>query len=1599
MKNIFSKIVLVAVLFGLGAGTTYARECTECRRTAAKRSAAQAKASACKRAQSTAELSVNNVRAMINGYGNMWYDGSVAQYHIPKNSNTCPMFCAALWIGGTDVNEQLRLAALRFGSEGDDYWPGPLTIDGAASTDLDRCTKYDKHYIITKADVMALMAMFDYSTNPPTPREGAFDQSAIAEVIMKWPAEGGEAGLSPYLAPFYDANHDGHYDPLAGDYPYYDFDNELCPSSLKAALAPGENYSPRRTMEDSAGVVHGGLLSDQVLKGDQTIWWIFNDMGNTHTETQGSPIGLEIRAQAFGFSTNDEINNMTFYSYEVINRSTYTLKNTYFSQWVDPDLGYAFDDYVGCDVKRGLGYCYNGDESDGPGSGSYSGIPPAVGIDFFQGPYMDPDGRDNPKIDISKMQLYYASDLERYRLPSGVGYDTIKLTDDADLYYPLAWYFQPGDAVGNCAINGVNFGNNIVDDERFGMRRFVYYENKASGYNSEPSKATDYYLYLRGYWKNRQRMKFGGDGLSTGTTTYECDFMFPGDSDPLHWGTDGVDPGFEWTEVQAGNPIGDRRFMQSAGPFTLEPGALNYITVGIPFAQASSGGAWQSVELLRQIDDVCQALFENCFKVLNGPDAPTLVAQEMKNEVILYITYQNDASMGEDYVELDPAIPTYYMDANGTRHRYTDEQRSYKFEGYQIYQLKDAKTSIADISDITKARLVAQCDLENYYDDTLDSPTVPIGTLVNYTTNSTTGLLTATTMVNGANTGLQHVFRIKTDQFSTGTNRALVNNKEYYYVCIAYAHNRYKEYSQTSADLLDGQKEPYLAGRTDEWGRTITPITVIPHDPTNENGGTVVQAEFGMKPLITRIEGHGNGGSVLRLSQESIDELMGAPGVPGKAPGYSVLDTVTGKVSLTDACIVSSPKYQENYGPVNVTVIDPLNIKPGKFVIKFLGVKDNSKWVITKEDPSEPLYYTADSVPVYSDTSDYAIGRYNEQLFLDLGVSVAITNPKPAADSYTISLSPANLGTFVSGGYVNDGSVLSSSMTFSDNEKQWLTGIPDYDGSPTYNWIRSGSQYAAGNLGSFKNSDEPISDYEEYLDEDYYMVTASRGSDVQAEPFDKYQVFEDVLGGLWSPYKMVSTRDFHPGFSMKYFIAPQNILDSLHAIVRYANVYLSYNRTMRKLMAHSCNKSLIFNNVKALPSVRIVFTADTSKWTRCPVLEMCDDYQQSEGNARKFQMRRHPSVDKNGDTSAVRQPSEDPSSPNYISDMGMGWFPGYAINTTTGERLNIMFGEDSRYVQYNGRDMMWNPVNTIMDGTQNYVMGGRHFIYVMNATDQPFYKIFGAGTTVESTSYATPSYDAGRYAMKMLRISEKIMTTTDPTPNQQHNLAYDRGLLKDEIEKASVNEVRDAISLLFASVAWVNMPLVNSRYQFDNPKDIPCDVTIDIDVPTQYATYYGPNATRRPVSEAQNNNRPMYMFELSEDIATLTGQALANDATKDYRDSILSLINVVPNPYYSYSAYETASQLETKVRFVNVPSGTTISIYTLDGTLVRKLGPTANDSDPTYRYVIDWDLHNHEGIPIAGGMYLIHVDVPNIGYRVIKWFGTMRPVDLNSFGF
>ena len=197
------------------------------------------------------------------------------------------------------------------------------------------------------------------------------------------------------------------------------------------------------------------------------MWWIFNDKGNVHTETNSDPIGMEIRAQAFAFATNDEINSMTFYNYEMVNRSTQTLKDTYFGVWVDSDIGCSDDDYVGCDVQRGLGYAFNGDAIDDPGIAScpfpHGANPPAIGVDFFEGPYQDNDGVDNPlTTDISAA-----------------------LNNDGIPYKGL----------------GIGYGDGIPDNERFGMRKFLYFNRDGAVYSADPSFSVDYYNYMKGIGK------------------------------------------------------------------------------------------------------------------------------------------------------------------------------------------------------------------------------------------------------------------------------------------------------------------------------------------------------------------------------------------------------------------------------------------------------------------------------------------------------------------------------------------------------------------------------------------------------------------------------------------------------------------------------------------------------------------------------------------------------------------------------------------------------------------------------------------------------------------------------------------------------------------------------------------------------------------------------------------------------------------------------------------------------------------------------------------------------------------------------------------
>jgi hypothetical protein len=178
----------------------------------------------------------------------------------------------------------------------------------------------------------------------------------------------------------------------------------------------------------------------------------------------------------------------------------------------------------------------------------------------------------------------------------------------------------------------------------------------------------------------------------------------------------------------------------------------------------------------------------------------------------------------------------------------------------------------------------------------------------------------------------------------------------------------------------------------------------------------------------------------------------------------------------------------------------------------------------------------------------------------------------------------------------------------------------------------------------------------------------------------------------------------------------------------------------------------------------------------------------------------------------------------------------------------------------------------------------------------------------------------------------------------------------------------------FQDVMYAGIPIPVAGQEW-----LSTDVKIRIRVSTPYKMNYSTYGSSTP----KNNNNPMYQFS-TYDIATVTDNTQA-------AQNALDLINIVPNPYYGFSGYE-ANQLDNEVKITNLPVQCTISIYTINGTLVRQY--TRDNSTTTD---LNWDLKNTAGIPIAGGLYLIYVNAPGIGEKVIKWFGTLRPIDLNSF--
>lgn len=449
------------------------------------------------------------------GNPNWWNLIGDARYEIPAGSGVNCFYAGSMWFAGLDQYGTLRGSMVRFGQDGYDFWPGPIDENGSITPN--ECVDNDRIYKLNRWEVAEFRQ-----------RLGTVGY-VIPTDILEWPAAGNPNSMAHADAPFKDVNNDGIYNAFDGDYPAFAFDEPV-----------NRNYH---------------------LLGDQCLWWVENDLGNTHTETNCSPMHMEMQYMAYAFSTCDELNNQTFYRCKVMNKGEFDFHSMYIGLWADPDIGFAQDDYVQCEVMRHLGFAYNGYAIDGTGGpGQYGTHPPAAGIGILEGPLADAnDGVDNDR--------------------------------DGQVD-------EPG--------------------EHLMMSHFMYHNNSGQGdpVTQDPRTCPDHYWFLRGIWKDGTPMCYGGTGNPAGGCDQSvlADFMFPGDSDPMGYGTGGV-PQPAWTEQTSGNVPYDRRFLMSSGPFSFNAGETEYIHYGALWARDTvQVDPYSSAEKLYLVKDLCQEKFDQNFE-------------------------------------------------------------------------------------------------------------------------------------------------------------------------------------------------------------------------------------------------------------------------------------------------------------------------------------------------------------------------------------------------------------------------------------------------------------------------------------------------------------------------------------------------------------------------------------------------------------------------------------------------------------------------------------------------------------------------------------------------------------------------------------------------------------------------------------------------------------------------------------------------------------------------------------------------------------------------------------------------------------------------
>ncbi len=1100
----------------------------------------------CQPSVSRSEMQINNVRISLAAAGDLWWrtSNNAGGYFVPAARGASAFFAGSVWCAGYDPFDNLKLAANMYRNNSrNDFWSGPLSASGNIYSN--DCNNWDRIFHVRGDEVSFHISRIHKRNNEGIP----YPASEIPANILGWPAVGNPFfeskhgfAISTYftnLGSFVDADEDGIYDPSKGDYPV-----------LRSNMAGPDRYM---------------IPSEQSFN-------IFNDAGNTHTDSRGIPLQFQFSQTSFAFKTEDEVNDMTFTHFKISNHNQNIIDKGYFSYFIDPDLGCYVDDYFGTDTLRNMAYVYNQDDLDGYFTCECFGVPtyceniPIVGVRFYDTP-------DN----------------------NGV---------NSTMHFFICNIFDPPPQM--CS----------------------------------PANPIEYYRFMQGLWRDGTPLTVGGLGFNSASQAVTRHAFH---SPPSHFGSN------VWSMCSEDIGTSDVRILMNTTMNSILPGSHLEALSGVVYVPSQKYPC-PDISYLQHASDkgelfLLNQLLDGALE-LKGPDAPDVATVEIDQEIIFILS--NDAASNnfkQEYRETEPIL----------RNAAPDVKNDYLFEGYLVYQLRNAEVSLEDLENPDNARLVFQSDMKNGISDIYNWKKIP-DPLHLY------NLWAPELLVEGENQGVRQSFSLTQDAFASGADTRLVNNKAYYFIAVAYAHNNYKTFHPGTGL---GQQFPYLEGRFNK-----KRITTIPRPVS----GGLLEIPYGSLLKITRLDGKGNPGIFLKLEEDMYDEML--------------LANFNGEIS-----------YENGNGPVIAKVVDASKLENATLQLTFYNedgsnvVRPQTRWRLRNLETNEVI------------ESERDISRFNEQIIETYGISLEILQ----ADAVGINKN----GNIIN---IRNGIVDTRIWNKDPEEIKWLSGI-------------SSGEFGAINP-SIGNKFYPLK----------YVRTDPLENDYHLDP------------------NQALTNTGEPSF-IPLFIADYRVVNAPAFLISPMLIHNSSGNNLR-----SAVKTENTNNVD------IVLTPDKSKWSRCVVIQTSNWYYTYQGfpnsdSTRMFDYRRHPSINKEGRYATVdgtkngtplSTASESPDDPNFVSPQGMGWFPGYAIDVETGERLNVFFGENASYTEefksyYKnevviGDDMIWNPsdqlfLNQGLSDPMSHFMGGQHFTYATRQAYDECRFIHTRLDPVRNEAYKRPAFE------------------------------------------------------------------------------------------------------------------------------------------------------------------------------------------------------------------------------------------------------------------